>query len=234
MKQKELKASEEAAKRAIHKSGLKKRSAEPQLKRGKPYRVEKPTFLIVCGGKNTEPSYFNQFRLSSATIRTMANAVDPMSLLNWTLSLSKKNEYEEVWCVFDKDDFLENDFNSTIALAKKSNVGAAYSNQAFEYWFLLHFKDHQGAAMHRNKYHEELNRLLKPFGCSYDGKGTKLVSPEFFELMEGTDLKTSEDRNRLAIRRAKKILEENDQQNPAKEESSTTVHLLVEKLLAFR
>jgi len=180
--------------------------------------------LIVCGGKNTEPSYFNQFRLSSATIKTVANAVDPQSLVKCTLSLSKKSGYEEVWCVFDKDDFLENDFNSAIVFAKNNDIGIAYSNQAFEYWFL---------AMHRKKYHEELNRLLKPFGCSYDGEGTKLVSKEFFELMEGIDIKTSEARNRSAIKRAKKILEENDQQNPAKEESSTTVHLLVEKLLKF-
>ena len=46
--------------------------------------------------------------------------------------------------MFDKDDFSANDFNNAITIAESNNLGVAYSNQAFEYWIILHFDDHQG------------------------------------------------------------------------------------------
>ena len=46
-------------------------------------------------------------------------------------------KFDRVWVVFDKDDF--NDFNEAIALAGRKGYGAAWSNEAFELWYLLHF-----------------------------------------------------------------------------------------------
>ena len=34
-------------------------------------REVKQTFLIICEGVNTEPDYFNAFRLTSATVKAM-------------------------------------------------------------------------------------------------------------------------------------------------------------------
>ena len=52
--------------------------------------------------------------------------------------------YDQSWVVFDKDDNPDKTFNDAIALAQKENFHVAYSNQAFEYWFLLHFKKYKG------------------------------------------------------------------------------------------
>jgi hypothetical protein len=49
--------------------------------------------------------------------------------------------------------------------------------------------------------------------------------------MIATDPKTKESRQQLALKRAKKIYDGYDHQNPAKEESSTTVFKLVWELL---
>lgn len=94
-----------------------------------------------------------------------------------------------------------------------------YSNQAFEYWFLLHFNLYQGS-IHRSRYGEMLSHLL---GFRY-GK-TKGDSMKVFNVIYP--------KTRIAIGNAQKILESFDGSNPAKEESSTTVHQLVEQLLQF-
>src|SRR6218665_853828 len=85
MKMKDKKAEQTAAEQK-HKEELKsKRRAAPDFKRPEPSLAEKPTILIVCEGKNTEPSYFKQFRLSSAAIK-------PVGIGYNTTSLVKKAE----------------------------------------------------------------------------------------------------------------------------------------------
>ena len=117
-----------------------------------PTKLERPTILIVCEGENTEPSYFSQFKLSTATIKAIGEGYNTVSLVNRALKLSKEKSYDQVWCVFDKDDFSVNNFNNAITLSEANNFGVAYSNQAFEYWLILHFDDHQGGGMHRDDY----------------------------------------------------------------------------------
>lgn len=69
MKMKNKRAEQIAANKA-HKESLKiKRRLEPVLERSEAKIPERPTILVVCEGENTEPSYFRQFKLSSATIK---------------------------------------------------------------------------------------------------------------------------------------------------------------------
>jgi hypothetical protein len=228
------KRAEQAADREKHRQALKaQKRAEPTLQRAEPVLLQKPTILIVCEGKNTEPSYFKQFRLSSATIKPVGEGYNTVSLVNRAIELSKEKNYEQVWCVFDKDDFLAVDFNNAIAIAQANNFGVAYSNQAFEYWLILHFDDHQGAAMNRSDYYDKLNDLMKPYNVSYDGENSKLITEEIFELLEGIDLKAETYRVDLAIARARRNYNLLPHTNPALEESSSTVFRLVEELLKY-
>lgn len=222
----------EAKKR--HREQLKsKRRNEPVFERREPVLQEKPTILIVCEGENTEPSYFSQFRLSTATIKSIGEGYNTISLVNRAVELAKEKVYEQVWCVFDKDDFGVTDFNNAIVTAEAQNFGIAYSNQAFEYWIILHFDDHQGGGMHRKDYGKKLNSLLKPFKLVYDGEGGKIITEEIFEVLDGIDEKTNKERKLLAIQRAKRNYEQFEHSNPATEESSTTVFRLVETLLRY-
>jgi hypothetical protein len=237
MKMKDKKAEQIAAKQR-HKEQLKttkaKRRSEPDLNRPIAELTEKPSILIVGDGKNTEPSYFNQFRLSSATVKTVGEGYNTVSLVKRAIQLNKEGEYDQVWCVFDKDDF-ESNFNKAIQMAQSNNFGVAYSNQAFEYWLILHFEDDQGNPMDRKLYNEKLNKLLKPFGVTYDGNGSKIVTEDFFELLDGIDKKSGKKRVNLAIERATRNYHSVlfDHTNPAGEESSTTVFRLVEELLKY-
>jgi len=118
-------------------------------------------------------------------------------------------------------------------MARAKNFGVAYSNQAFEYWLILHFDDHQGGGMHRNDYDEKINTLLKPYNLSYDGKNSKIISEDFFELLDGIDEKTTKERKQLAIERAGRNFNRNHHGPPAKAESSTTVFRLVEEIVKY-
>ena len=233
MKMKNKKEEQIAAKKRHKEQLKKKRKTEPDFERATPILTQKPTILIVCEGENTEPSYFNQFRLSSATVKPIGEGYNTISLVNRAIQLANEKNYEQVWCVFDKDDFSDNDFNNAIVMAKANNFGLAYSNQAFEYWLILHFNDHQGGGMHRDDYNDKINQLIKPFKVVYDGNKSKLISEDFFELLDGFDEKTDEKRVDLAIKRAERNYKQHNHSNPAKEESTTTVSELVKELLKY-
>ena len=79
--------------------------------------------------------------------------------------------YNQNWVVFDKDDFPENDFNSAILSARQNGFEVAYSNQAFEFWFLLHFNLYQGA-LHRSRYEKNVEYFARI--CLYKEVGRKL------------------------------------------------------------
>lgn len=232
MKNKQL---EQIENKKRHKDELKRRRAAPDLSRKEPTRLERPLILIVCEGKNTEKSYFDQFRLTSAQLVTLGQGYNTISLVNETIRLSKLpcTNYEQIWCVFDKDDFLANDFNSAISIAEGKGFKVAYSNQAFEYWLLLHFEDHQGGAMPRQDYNNKLNAYINPLGAAFEGDGNKIVSAKLFELLEQKPEGSELSRRQIAIRRARRNYEKFDHSSPATEESSTKVFLLVEEILKF-
>lgn len=184
-------------------------------------RAVKQSFLIVCEGKCTEPDYFKAFRMTAATIKVVGQAMNTTSLVSKAISIremeaTKKRCYDQCWVVFDKDDFPANDFNNAITMAQKNGFRVAYSNQAFEYWFLLHFNLYTGA-LHRDNYASMLTKLCGMTYSKREGFGTVMYN-RILGLQS------------TAISNAKAVLKEVSQGNPAMEESSTTVHLLVEEL----
>jgi hypothetical protein len=191
------------------------------LSRRQGVREIKQSFLIVCEGEKTEPDYFKAFRMTAATIKAVGQAMNTMTLVNKAISIreadqKRKRVYDQCWVVFDKDDFPAKDFNQAIQLAEKNGFRVAYSNQAFEYWFLLHYNLYTGA-IHRNQYKDMLTRLTgMPYSKS-EGYGAVM-----YNLLLS--------RQQQAISNAETVLAEISHGNPAEEESSTTVHHLVLEL----
>lgn len=200
------------------------------LVRNRPNRSILPTILIVCDGQNTEPSYFKQFRLASARIVAVGNGNNTTSTVQQAIQLSKQDTYDQVWCVFDRDSFPANNFNNAVARAQAKGLRVAYSNQAFEYWLLLHFENHDGSPMPRTDYAARLNTHLAAFGLHYDGTGSKLITREFFALLQAAEPASSRTRRKIAIGRARKKDQEWVRQGtpPALQESTTLVYKLVQ------
>jgi hypothetical protein len=71
----------------------------------------------------------------------------------------KREHYQEVWCVFDRDSFPLKNYNEAIALAQREKIRCAYSNEAFEIWYLLHF-DYHDAGLSRTQYKDKLTEKL--------------------------------------------------------------------------
>ncbi len=231
------KKSKEIQKKAEHLARLNesraRRGVEPTLVRVVPTREERPTILIVCEGENTEPSYFKQFRLTSAKIIAIGEGYNTLSLIEQAAKIQEKGKYDQVWCVFDKDSFTLNNFNSAIKMAEAMGFGIAYSNQAFEYWLILHFEDHQGGPMPRTDYNQKLNHYINPLGAEFDGETNKKVTSKLFDLLYGVDANTGKNRTQLAITRAKRNFDKFDHSSPALEESSTLVFRLVAEILKY-
>jgi hypothetical protein len=117
-------------------------------------------FLIVCEGEKTERNYFEQFRVPALVIQVEGIGMNTQSLVNQALELRKEGEYDQVWCVFDKDDYSIDQFENAIHQAHDNGMQVAFSNQAFELWYVLHF-EFLHSALDRNAYMKKLDEHLR-------------------------------------------------------------------------
>lgn len=122
---------------------------------------------MVCGGMTTEPEYFEGMRKSyrnaavKIVVKKSGKAPDELVELATTIRDHDPESFDEVWCVFDLDDF---DVTNAVTLAGRKGVRLAISNPCFELWLLLHFENHKAAI---TGYDEARRRLRRHLTC-YD------------------------------------------------------------------
>ena len=201
-------------------------------------RPARKNILIVCEGKETEPSYFrgliDAHRLHTVAVqRIEVKGVGRQgpALVTYAEGLQKRgaDAYDEIWCVFDKDSLSSEEFNNAIAYTKSHRfLRTAWSNEAWELWYVLHFQfldnapTHGGRGVARDWYVHRLHSLLQPLGRTYYDKADRKLYEDL-----GTE------RRDTAIRHAIRL----EKQNAAHGEShhrcvpGTTVHTLVQCLL---
>lgn len=172
-------------------------------------------FLIVCEGERTEPNYFRAFRVPGMVVEGVARQA--RQLVERAIELRDADEYDQVWCVFDRDDVPAGQFNEAIALADREGMYVAYSNEAFELWYLLHFH-YYSTGITRHDYIQRLGKLLER---QYT-KNNEIMYDVLFE------------RQPQALQRARNLLAMYDPARPVDDNPSTTVHMLVEALNQHR
>ena len=184
-------------------------------------------FLIVCEGAKTEKNYFEAFQVLGDVRRIVVEGAgdNTLRLVERTRDLKAKLEeandpFDQVWCVFDRDSFPAQHFNEAIRLAEQQGFQVAYSNEAFEIWYLLHF-DYHISALSRTQYEGKLTEKL---GFPYRKNHPQIYG----KLLERQD---------VAIRHAAKLHKHHEDIkghcNPEKDNPVTTVHLLVQQLNLF-
>lgn len=89
--------------------------------------------LIVCEGEKTEPSYFNSFRVAKDICDVRGLGVNTNSLVQKAQVLAKKNDYKEVWCVFDRDSFPRKNVDAAFRSASKFGFKCAFSNESLSF-----------------------------------------------------------------------------------------------------
>jgi hypothetical protein len=94
--------------------------------------------MIFCEGE-TEVGYFSSFekraRLTSGgnALKMIENAV--------AFKNATEKRVDHYWAVFDKDETTDEHFAQAIQLANTNGIQVAWSNQAFECWIILHFRE---------------------------------------------------------------------------------------------
>lgn len=203
----------------------------------------KDSILIVCEGEKTEPHYFEGFPISNIKVKTIGTGRNTESLVveairKWTEFANEYEYYEKLWCVFDRDSFdpstYEGAFNTVAHENKRLNkkyqkkvgreitISIAYTNEAFELWYLLHF-DYIETPLIRSQYE---TMLTKRMGKKYEKNDPSMY--QFFEkLAKRTNNKQGQN---FAIRNAKKLRERIGGKLPRNVNPSTQVDKLVMEL----
>lgn len=184
---------------------------------------EKTKFLLVCEGEKTEPNYFESFRGANISVVTEKAAGDPLNVVLKAIEMNpakgrgkkKQTPYDSVWAIFDRDSFELDRINTAFQLADLNGINVAFSNEAFELWYLLHF-EYRNTGMIRTEYAQALSNHL---GFNY-AKNSLEMYDLLFPFMQ------------TAISNARRLAEVYEEKHPLVDRNPyTSVYLLVERLL---
>ena len=190
-------------------------------------------YLIVCEGKKTEPNYFNGLKkkinekygnkvdVLIPNIDIKGTGMNTTSLVKYTQkTVNHANKvYGQVWVVFDKDDYNDEQFNSAI---DNCNYNVAWSNPNFELWLLAHFKK-------VNRYvskDDVLQELSKEFQKKGLGDYTKIDTNIF-------DKVTGEGKLHTAIKNCEYMEELNKDGQASQRNPMTKVYKIVDGLKEY-
>ncbi len=190
-------------------------------------------FLIVCEGEKTEPNYFRAFPKKVGKviydIEFEGGGISTLKVVEKAIELRDKStqNYDSVWAVFDRDSFKSQSFNNAIKKAEANNIKCAWSNEAFELWYLLHFHN-RVTAMSRDEYEEAIEKAVnQKLGKKKKKFKYTKNDPNMFSLLEEVGSQDS------AIKWAKELNDNNIGENFAKHNPSTQVYKLVKELKGY-
>lgn len=215
-------------------------------------------YAIFSEGLVTEPAYFRGMRHAvekNAIYREMiyieGAGCDTLRVLDCAQEWVEKNQVTDchVWCLYDKDDFPESDFNTVgrkiESLNAKSKNGvyyhAGWSNECFEYWLVLHCRDYV-SQNGREDYERVLNdEFKKRLGKSYSkserdcfGKTDKSLQPLYEDILQIGNPKDAIRRADRQVKSLKEMYGENIiNKTPSKAVPATMVHELVKELANY-
>lgn len=192
--------------------------------------------LVVCEGVRTEPNYFRSFNKKHNGVFVVdmdfaGGGINTIQVVDEAIRLKMKAEkgkkpYDAVWAVFDKDSFLPGRFNAAIMKAEANGISVAWSNEAFELWYLLHF-EYRNTGMSRTEYQDAIVRHINA-ALNYKSKKTykykKNDAQHYAEMTTYGDMEQ-------AIENAKNLDTLYNDQQYAKHNPRTLVYKLVVQLL---
>ena len=112
-------------------------------------RSRRSVIYIICEGAETEVNYFRRFRTrySSIDIRPVVSKhKSAVYLVERAADTIRHEPYypedgDQIWCVFDRNGNTNEELQKAERIASRRGYSIAFSNPAFELWYLLHFTD---------------------------------------------------------------------------------------------
>ena len=196
-------------------------------------RLAPANYLIVCEGKQTEPNYFNGLKkkinekygskvdVLIPNIEIKGTGENTTALVKYTdkfVNYSNKR-YGQVWVVFDKDDYSDEQFDKAI---KNCDYNVAWSNPNFELWLLSHLKKINRYISKENV----LQELSKEFQKKGLGDYTKNDTNIFVKV-------TSEGKLHTAIKNCEYMEELNKDGQASQRNPMTKVYKIVDGLKEY-
>ena len=213
-------------------NAFKKRFERQDKKRVFNKRDYRLYYLVVCEGEKTEPNYFESLKkelpVGVLDIKIEGTGRNTTGLVKHAKALSEKSTrtYDKIWVVFDRDSFPERNFNNAIAMSNAYNINCAWSNEAFELWFLLHFQ-FVNNAMSRDDYKSYLEREIIRKSGNAQYRYLK-NAPDTYALLKEIG---NQD---LAIKRAKRLKRTFSDQKFHTHNPCTLVFELIEELFSYK
>ena len=195
-------------------------------------KLAPPNYLIICEGKQTEPNYFEGLkrRLNQRYedrinivpyIKVKGTGMNTESLVKYAQKIVNQSYkmYGQVWVVFDKDEYSDEQFNNAIKL---NEYNSAWSNPNFEVWILSHFKK-LNKSMTKVETLKQVTKEFSKIGLGEYKKNDK----ELFTKNSGGGKKEK------AIKNCEEVYELMRGQAPASSNPTTTVFMLVNDLKEY-
>ena len=219
---------------------IKKKHERIESKRLEEVKSKRRFYLIVCEGEKTEPNYFESLKndlpkgvLDVCDFKIVGTGHNTVSLVNSAMALRNKwqtqtnRTVDKLWIVFDKDSFSDQSFNSAIqtCIANNPNVDCAWTNEAFELWYLLHFL-YYNTGISRRQYQELIEENFKKKGLkdyTYKKNSTEMYSLLEIYTSRETAIKNAVNLEKLYI----------GQQNYSTQNPCTMVYKLVAELFGL-
>jgi len=219
---------------------IKKKHERIESKRLEEVKSKRRFYLIVCEGEKTEPNYFESLKndlpkgvLDVCDFKIVGTGHNTVSLVNSAMALRNKwqtqtnRTVDKLWIVFDKDSFSDQSFNSAIqtCIANNPNVDCAWTNEAFELWYLLHFH-YYNTGISRRQYQELIEENFKKKGLkdyTYKKNSTEMYSLLEIYTSRETAIKNAVNLEKLYI----------GQQNYSTQNPCTMVYKLVAELFGL-
>lgn len=219
------------------------------------------TFLIFCEDETSEYEYFKFFETEKIKINIFRNQKNSIENVIKAITYCKINniidnennviEGFEIWCVYDRDKFLEDPhfeetktkFNIASTTAEQHKINLAWSNDSFELWIILHFTSIED--VNKFTHREEYYTFLDAYFIAKENKSErlqKILSYPSFSYKK--DMKKRKNFNEvvrseiiplthLAIERSLNLLARHSTKPDITDWCPCTlVHNLVERLLA--
>ena len=134
-------------------------------RRNKP-NLARRTVLLLCEDSKTSPLYFSDFPFDEnlVSVKTFGKGMNTVSLVNKAINYSgeavqKGVPFNEIWCIFDRDNFPRNNYLRAFDLARDNRIQVAWANECFELWYLLHFH-YRVTGLSRKGFQKLLTKLL--------------------------------------------------------------------------
>lgn len=221
----------------------KKLQLKTAIEKGKFAKVETPRkegtrelrafFLIVCEGSKTEPNYFKSFpKMAGNLVFDLTfdgGGISTTKVLEKALEIRDKSsrKFDRIWIVFDKDSFPDAYFNKAILDAEKEGIKSAWSNEAFELWYLLHFA-YRNTGISRDEYQKAIEKQVNALIKFKNGKSGGFSYKKNDTAMYKTLQEFGNEAN--AINWAERLEKAYTGQQYAKYNPCTTVYKLVQEL----